>query len=76
MSKKKGKGLYRLIFIAQLISIIVIAIALYYIYIWYTDNKNTDKILENIYSKVDILSEDVMDKGMGNRYKLSCCANK
>ncbi len=59
MSKKKGKGLYRLIFIAQLISIIVIAIALYYIYIWYTDNKNTDKILENIYSKVDILSEDV-----------------
>lgn len=59
MSKKKGKGLYRLIFIVQLISIIVIAIALYYIYIWYTDNKNTDKILENIYSKVDILSEDV-----------------
>lgn len=59
MSKKKGKGLYRLIFIVQLISIIVIAIALYYIYIWYADNKNTDKILENIYSKVDILSEDV-----------------
>ena len=43
MSKKKSKRLYGLIFMIQLISIIVIAIALYYIYVWYTDNKNTDK---------------------------------
>lgn len=59
MSKKKSKGLYRLIFIIQLISIIVIAIALYYIYVWHTDNKKTDKVLENIFDNVDIFSEDV-----------------
>ena len=59
MSKKKSKRLYGLIFMIQLISIIVIAIALYYIYVWYTDNKNTDKVLENIFDNIDISSEDV-----------------
>ena len=59
MSKKKSKRLYGLIFMIQLISIIVIAIALYYIYVWYIDNKNTDKVLENIFDNIDISSEDV-----------------
>ena len=59
MSKKKSKRLYGLIFMIQLISIIVIAIALYYIYVWYADNKNTDKVLENIFDNIDISSEDV-----------------
>ena len=59
MSKKKSKRLYGLIFMIQLISIIVIAIALYYIDVWYTDNKNTDKVLENIFDNIDISSEDV-----------------
>lgn len=59
MSEKKRKGLYGLVFIIQLISIIVIAIVLYYIYVWYTDNKNTDKVLENIFDNVDITSENV-----------------
>ncbi len=59
MIKKKNRGLYRLVLIIQLLSIIVIAVALYYIYIWYVDNKNTDKILEDIFNNTDISSEDV-----------------
>lgn len=59
MSKKKSKRLYEFIFMIQLISIIVIVIALYYIYVWYTDNKNTDKVLENIFDNVEITFEDV-----------------
>lgn len=59
MSKKKSKGLYGLILIIQLISIIVIVVASCYIYVWNADNKNTDKILEDIFNNTNISSEDV-----------------
>lgn len=59
MQNKKIKGFYRLILMIQLISIIVIAVTSYYIYVWISDNKNTDKILQDIFNNTNISSEDI-----------------
>lgn len=59
MQNKKTKGFYRLILMIQLISIIVIAVTSYYIYVWISDNKNTDKILQDIFNNTNISSEDI-----------------
>lgn len=59
MSKKKSRGLYKLVLIIQIISIIVIAFASYYIYVWYSDNKSTNEIIEDIFNNTDISSEEV-----------------
>ena len=50
MKIKKGNLLIGFI---QVISIIIIIISLYYIYLWYIDNKKTENILNEIYENAN-----------------------
>ncbi len=51
MKIKKGNLLIGFI---QVISIIIIIISLYYIYLWYIDNKKTENILNEIYENANV----------------------
>ena len=52
MKIKKGNLLIGFI---QVISIIIIIISLYYIYLWYIDNKKTENILNEIKDEYQIV---------------------
>ena len=41
------------------ISIIIIIISLYYIYLWYIDNKKTENILNEIYENANVSSDNI-----------------
>ena len=56
MKIKKGNLLIGFI---QVISIIIIIISLYYIYLWYIDNKKTENILNEIYENANVSSENI-----------------
>lgn len=56
MKIKKGNLLIGFI---QVISIIIIIISLYYIYLWYIDNKKTENILNGIYENANVLSDNI-----------------
>lgn len=43
----------------QVISIIIIIISLYYIYLWYIDNKKTENILNEIYENANVSSDNI-----------------
>lgn len=58
--RKKEKRVNKLILLIRIISVIVIVISLYYIYLWYEDNKNTEEIVDNIFENANILYEDVI----------------
>ncbi len=49
-----------LLIIINIISIIVIIFSLYYIILWYLDNKSTSKTLDNIYSNANISERPVI----------------
>jgi sortase B len=53
---KKGNLLIGFI---QVISIIIIIISLYYIYLWYIDNKKTENILNEIYENANVSSDNI-----------------
>lgn len=59
MAKKQNKKIYILIFIIRVISIITIIISSYYIYNWYSENENTNKILDEIWDNAEISTEEV-----------------
>lgn len=56
MKIKKGNLLIGFI---QVISIIIIIISLYYIYLWYIDNKKTENILNEIYENANVSSDNI-----------------
>ena len=56
MKIKKGNLLIGFI---QVISIIIIIISLYYIYLWYIDNKKTENILKEIYENANVSSDNI-----------------
>lgn len=56
MKIKKSNFLIRFI---QVISIIIIIISLYYVYIWYIDNKKTENILSEIYENTDVSYDNI-----------------
>ena len=56
MKIKKGNLLIGFI---QVISIIIIIISLYYIYLWYLDNKKTENILNEIYENANVSSDNI-----------------
>lgn len=56
MKIKKGNLLIGFI---QVISIIIIVISLYYIYLWYIDNKKTENILNEIYENANVSSDNI-----------------
>ena len=56
MKIKKGNLLIGFI---QVISIIIIIISLYYIYLWYIDNKKTENILNEIYENTNVSSDNI-----------------
>ena len=56
MKIKKGNLLIGFI---QVISIIIIIISLYYIYLWYRDNKKTENILNEIYENANVSSDNI-----------------
>ena len=56
MKIKKGNLLIGFI---QAISIIIIIISLYYIYLWYIDNKKTENILNEIYENANVSSDNI-----------------
>lgn len=56
MKIKKGNLLIGFI---QVISIIIIIISLYYIYLWYIDNKKTENILNEIYESANVSSDNI-----------------
>ena len=59
MLKKKNRNKYRLILIINIMSIIIIFISAYNIYVWYLDNKKTKDILDDIFNNVNISYESV-----------------
>lgn len=56
MKIKKGNLLIGFI---QVISIIIIVVSLYYIYLWYIDNKKTENILNEIYENANVSSDNI-----------------
>ncbi len=56
MKIKKGNLLIGFI---QVISIIIIIISLYYIYLWNIDNKKTENILNEIYENANVSSDNI-----------------
>ena len=56
MKIKKGNLLIGFI---QVISIIIIIISLYYIYLWYIDNKKTENIINEIYENANVSSDNI-----------------
>ena len=56
MKIKKGNLLIGFI---QVISILIIIISLYYIYLWYIDNKKTENILNEIYENANVSSDNI-----------------
>ena len=58
MKIKKGNLLIGFI---QVISIIIIIISLYYIYLWYIDNKKTENILNEIYENANVSSDNISE---------------
>ena len=56
MKIKKGNLLIGFI---QVISIIIIIISLYYVYLWYIDNKKTENILNEIYENANVSSDNI-----------------
>ena len=56
MKIKKGNLLIGFI---KVISIIIIIISLYYIYLWYIDNKKTENILNEIYENANVSSDNI-----------------
>lgn len=56
MKIKKGNLLIGFI---QVISIIIIIISLYYIYLWHIDNKKTENILNEIYENANVSSDNI-----------------